>query len=307
MAIFRPRAQAVISLRKRVRKNLRSLRNRGQCAGNLGNERDDQPAIQHYFGGYREMSSSRTGFFAAVTLAGLAVSLILAGCGPQPGTGPAAAASPGVTISDTTAPTPAATATAISPASPEAPAPAATPVPEAPAPPVVPAAPALKTYTFPDGHVSFTHPASWTVRTKVAGSVPGVEAFVSDGTGNELVRLAYGFITGCASGPTSRVLFDSAPVPGIPATGGSTPTFGFAVDTHFGKEQYNMGLTDPRYLEQGEGVTSTCQLVPTGQGGLQTSVLFNDPGFPDAAAAKAWMATQQYAQLKALVTSLTYS
>ena len=44
----------------------------------------------------------------------------------------------------------------------------------------------------------------------------------------------------------------------------------------------------------------------TGNGGLTTSVLFNNPAFPTRAAAKAWMATDQHAQLKALLISLNY-
>ena len=47
-------------------------------------------------------------------------------------------------------------------------------------------------------------------------------------------------------------------------------------------------------------------ILATGNGGLTTSVLFNNPAFPTRAAAKAWMATDQYAQLKALLISLNY-
>jgi hypothetical protein len=47
--------------------------------------------------------------------------------------------------------------------------------------------------------------------------------------------------------------------------------------------------------------------VSTGNGGLSTRVLFNDAGFPNRGAARAWMATEQYAQLKALLVSLTYA
>ena len=47
--------------------------------------------------------------------------------------------------------------------------------------------------------------------------------------------------------------------------------------------------------------------LATGNGGLTTSVLFNDPAFPTRGAAKAWMATDQYAQLKALLISLKYA
>lgn len=248
------------------------------------------------------MNSNRCAFFAAITVAGLAISLTLAGCGPQPGSATAAAASPSVATSDTTKPAP--TASAAFPATPEATAAASS---EAPAPPAQIAAPALKTYSFPDGHISFTHPANWTVRTVVPRSNPGVEAVVSDGTGNELISIRYGFLTGCASGPVSRVVLDQAPVPGMAAAGGPAAVFGFAVEYSADSELYGMGLSDPRYLDQGDGVTSGCRLVTTGNGGLTTAVLFNDPEFPTRNAAKAWMATEQYGQLKALLISLNYS
>lgn len=259
------------------------------------------------------MSSNRSAFFTAVTTAGLAISLTLAGCGPQPGSAPTAATSPSATTSASATPVP--TASATSPATPEAtataaaPAPAApaAPAPAAPAPPAQSAAPALKTYMFPDGHISFTYPANWTVRTDIPGSIPGVKAVVSDGTGNELIALRNGYLTGCASGPTSRVVLDQAPVPGMAAAGATAPLFGFVVEFSADGESYGMGLSDPRYLEQGDGVTSGCRLVTTGNGGLTTAVLFNDPEFTTRDAAKAWMATEQYAQLKALLMSVKYS
>jgi hypothetical protein len=178
----------------------------------------------------------------------------------------------------------------------------------APAPSAKPAATARKTFTFPDGHISFTYPSTWTVRTVLppARTVPGIEAIVSDGAGNDLLSLQNGFTTGCATAPTSREVFDKVQAPGMTAPGGTKPVFGFAVESSSTRDFYGMGLRDPRYLEQGKGVTSSCGLLATGNGGLTTSVLFNDPAFPTRAAAKAWMATDQYAQLKALLISLNY-
>jgi hypothetical protein len=140
-----------------------------------------------------------------------------------------------------------------------------------------------------------------------AGTVPGVEAIVSDGAGNDLLSLQNGFTTGCAAAPTSREVFDKVQAPGMTAPDGTKPVFGFAVESSSTRDFYGMGLRDPRYLEQGKGVTSSCGLVATGNGGLTTSVLFNDPAFPTRGAAKAWMATDQYAQLKALLISLKYA
>jgi hypothetical protein len=169
--------------------------------------------------------------------------------------------------------------------------------------------PALKTFTFPDRHISFDYPATWTVRTVPApAGVPGVEAIVAGGAGNDLLSLGYGFTAGCAGGPLSRRVLDSAAVPGMTAPDGTEPIFGFAAESYEGNGvAYVMGLADPRSLEEGEDVASWCNIVPTGNGGLSTRVVFNDPGFPNKGAARAWMATDQHAQLKALLVSLSYA
>lgn len=252
------------------------------------------------------MNSNRAGFFTAVTMAGFAVNLVLAGCGSQPGTDPAAASN--ATVNDTTEPTP---TPALAPASTALVAAVTSVVPGSlvHASSVKHAAPALKTFTFPDGHISFAYPATWTVRTVLPpAGVPGIEAIVADGAGNDLLSIGNGFTAGCAGGPVTRRVFDQVAVPGMTAPDGTEPVFGFVVESYGdgGGEAYFMGLSDPRSLEPGEGVTSWCNLVSTDNGGLSTRVLFNDPGFPNRGAAKAWMATDQYAQLQALLVSLTY-
>mgnify|MGYP005989176247 CR=1 FL=1 len=88
---------------------------------------------------------------------------------------------------------------------------------------------------------------------------------------------------------------------------GTVPVFGFAVESRAGADAYVMGLADPRSLTSGDGVASWCNLVPTANGGLFTRVIFDGAGFPDRGGAKAWMATDQYEQLKALLLSLNYS
>lgn len=254
------------------------------------------------------MNSNRAGFFTAVTMAGFATSLVLAGCGSQPGTDPAAASN--VTVNDTTKLTPTMAFAPASAAAPVVPATSAAPAAVVHASSAKTAAPALKTFTFPDGHISFAYPATWTVRTVLPpAGVPGIEAIVADGAGNDLLSLGNGFTVGCAGGPVSRRVFDQVAVPGMTAPDGTEPAFGFAVESYGNGEgdAYFMGLSDPRSLEQGKGVASWCNLVPTGNGGLSTRVLFNDPAFPNRGAAKAWMATDQYAQLKALLVSLTYA
>lgn len=136
--------------------------------------------------------------------------------------------------------------------------------------------------------------------------LPGVEVIVADGAGNDLLSLSNGVTAGCAGGPVSRRVFDQMTVQGMTAPDGTEPSFGFAVESVGNVDTYSMGLTDPRSLTQGEGVTSWCNLIPTANGGLFTHVIFNDPAFPNRGAAQAWMATEQYVQLKALLVSLKY-
>ncbi|GAA1257333.1 hypothetical protein GCM10009589_05950 [Arthrobacter pascens] len=253
------------------------------------------------------MNANRAGYCTAVTMAGFAVSLVLAGCAPQTGAGPAASV-PNMTISDTAESTRMPAFAPVSMAATVARATTALPALVVSATSAKPAARALKTFTFPDGHISFAYPATWTVRTVLPpAGVPGVEAIVADGAGNDLLSLGNGFTAGCAGGPVSRRVFDQVAVPGMTAPDGTEPVFGFAVESYGDGDAYFMGLSDPRSLEQGERVPSWCSLVSTGNGGLSTRVLFNDPGFPNRGAARAWMATDQYAQLKALLVSLTYA
>ena len=237
-------------------------------------------------GGYK-MKSKRTVFAATVSIAGLATSLALAGCGPQPG-----------------APAPAST----SAAAPVAPVTGAVPASKVPASSEKHVSPGLKTFTFPDGHISFAYPEAWTVRTvQPPAGLPGVEAIVADGAGKDLLILANGVTTGCAGGPVSRRVFDQVPVPGMTAPDSTEPNFGFVAESYGNGAAYFMGLADLRSLNQGDGVASWCNLVTTANGGLITRVLFDDPAFPDAGAARAWMNTDQYAQLKALLVSLSYT
>lgn len=241
------------------------------------------------------MISNRTGFFTTVTTAGLAASLLLAGCGPQPGTAPAAGSS--MPVSSTAD----RTATLTGP-------PASTPAPVASAPSRTPAPRGLKTYTFPGGHISFAYPATWTVRTvRPPAGLPGIEVTVADADGNDLLFLGNGVTAGCTGGPVSREVLDHQTVPGMTSPDGAVPVFGFAVESRAGADTYVMGLADPRSLTSGEGVASWCNLVPTANGGLFTRVILDGAGLPDRGGAEAWMATDEYDQLKALLLSLNYS
>lgn len=93
----------------------------------------------------------------------------------------------------------------------------------------VPAA-ALKTFTFPDGHISFAYPANWSIRTQPGPTLPGGPA-------------EHGQVVLPNGAAIFRVYMDS---PGFPSA------------------------------------------------------------FPSAEAARAWMDTVEYAQLKSLLMSVSY-
>ena len=271
------------------------------------------------------MTSKRFGLCSAVTMTGLTISLVLSACGPQPAENATAqSAAPSLSASATSSATAPATPTPTPSAevpSPEVPAPPAAPA-APPAPPAAPAAPvqpALKTFTFPDGHISFSYPGSWSVRTQRGPGQEGppwqpVEAVVSDRTGADLFSVSSGANgIGCSAGPVNRTVFDKAPVPGMREVDGTTPMFGFIVERSGGDDSYFMAVMNPRNLEEGD-VSSQCTLLKMGNGAAQNRVIFNQsvypnhvPGFPSRQAAKSWMATEQYAQLKALMLSLMYS
>lgn len=136
-----------------------------------------------------------------------AAAFFLAGCtagGPaEPGGG--------VTSPATTAPP--------STGAPESAATPGQPVPQAPSPTASsadPAATGLVTFTFPDGRLSFTRPADWKAEVFEASASPYVEtATIYDASDKQLVSIYYGQIADGVSGPVTRTVFESVPVPGL--------------------------------------------------------------------------------------------
>jgi hypothetical protein len=198
---------------------------------------------------------------------------------------------------------------------PVAPATPVSPAPVAPAPQVV--VPALKTFTFPDGHISFAYPSSWTVKTKQGpyldyvnntDKAKSVEAHIYDETGNELAQVASGGYGGGAAGPEFLTVIDSQPLPALPdLLKGGNATFVFIEydNAHSTDMRYYMGLMDDRFVANGEGTSgSPYLLLPNGA--ALAMVKFNNPAFTSLANAKAWMGSQQYSQLKNMLTSLRY-
>lgn len=177
----------------------------------------------------------------------------------------------------------------------------------------------MKTFTFPDGHISFTHPAGWTVQTKPGPALDeeaqktSFEAIISDASGAEVARVLSGMYGDGASGPATRTVLDHEPVPGITDVKGQATEFGFAYDEILGSTGGAYYIMDVRHASEflaPAGTSGTNQvLLPNGV--LTAMVVFDEkaftPAFASPAAAKAWMGTEQYAQLKAMLLTLRYS
>jgi hypothetical protein len=208
-----------------------------------------------------------------------------------------------------------ATASAAEPSATSTGSPSASADPSVAAPTATPGAEAsavLTSFTFPDGHLSFSYPANWTVRLEKtapsANQPPGVDpvqAVLADQTGNELLAVTSNAYGGGASGPVLRTVLDNAPVPGLKDTSGEQLDFGFAFDSFAGHPEFHMGIRKSREFEPSPE-SSGSTLVPLANGFLDTRVLFGIPAFPSIDAAKAWMDTEQYGSLKRLLLSVKY-
>ncbi|WP_052690590.1 hypothetical protein [Pseudarthrobacter chlorophenolicus] len=235
--------------------------------------------------------ASRT---SALLAAATAVTLFLGGCTP------AGTPGPGVSTSASSQPPPTAPAA-------ESTAPATVAVPPAtPAPSSSdPAAAGLATFTFPDGRLSFTRPADWKAEVFEASASPYVgTATIYDASDKQLVSIYYGQIADGVSGPVTRTVFESVPVPGL--QGRSTPEahVSFYVDWDDDDATYHLQLTagapatGPRDAVKG--------IILLGDRVLTAEVLFDDQQFPDDKAARAWFAGSQGQALKAILASFTF-
>jgi hypothetical protein len=175
----------------------------------------------------------------------------------------------------------------------------------------------MQTFTFPDGHISFTHPAGWTVEIKPGPALNAdaqknsFEAIIKDGSGTEVARMYSGMYGDGAAGPAMRTILDHAPVPGITNMAGEATEFGFAYDEYLdGSYHYLMDVRNAReFLATTDSSGSNQIRLPNGV--LSAYVVLTDspstPAFTSPAAAKAWMETGRYAQLKTMLLSLKYA
>lgn len=254
------------------------------------------------------------GLLAAACVLG---AVVLAGnLAPQSAPAPAATSIPSASATPTPSIAPAEPSVSPTPAviSP----PAALPAPVAPStPPVSPDTSDVRTFTFPDGHISFELPAGWTVQTEpgFTPDVGGGEAVFRDDVGAKIydeaganvAYIASGFVSGILSGPVNRTILDSAKIDDFDNRDGAS-YFLYARDDNAvdpSVVSYFMGVVAERVMTEGPGSSSANSFLGMPNGAATAYARLDSPMSPEDA--NAWMQTVQYSKLKALLTSIRYS
>ncbi|WP_258141669.1 MULTISPECIES: alanine and proline-rich secreted protein Apa [unclassified Arthrobacter] len=231
--------------------------------------------------------------------------------------------------------TPAVSAEPVVPAPPAVPAPPVTPAPQATVPPstvppavpeITPVTPAVPStphvspdypqiglYTFPDGHISFLLPAGWTAQTEqLPFDLNGKHyetaiAHIHDETGAEVAQITSGIYGGVVGGPVNRTILDSQPLTGFNSRHGASHFAFFKDEYPFDTEytRYFMGVVTDDLMTEGPDSTSASSFLIMGNGAAQATANIEVSMTPESAAA--WMETEQYSKLKALLTSLEYA
>lgn len=180
-------------------------------------------------------------------------------------------------------------------------------------PHVSPDYPQIGLFTFPDGHISFLLPAGWTAQTEVMPfDVNGehyetAKAYIHDETGAEVAQITSGIYGGVVGGPVNRTILDSQALTDFNSRDGASH---FA----FFKDEYPFNTTETRYFM---GVVAEPLMTEGPDSTSASSFLIMDNGAASATAhidvsmsaedAEAWMETEQYKNLKALLTSIQYA
>ncbi|TQJ34360.1 hypothetical protein [Arthrobacter sp. SLBN-122] len=183
-----------------------------------------------------------------------------------------------------------------------APDPARSIVPAATSSPV-PAGP--ETFTFPDGRLSFSHPADWTVEVFEPSKTPYVgTATVRDAEGNSRINVHYGQIADVVAGSAIRTVIETDPVLGLRDHSVPTPHSSFFVDRSEAAARYRMELTAGLPVSPDGQVREGPVLL--GDRVLSADVLFDAQPFTDDEAAKAWYWGAEGQALKAVLMSFSY-
>lgn len=238
----------------------------------------------------------RPAFRAPVVTALAAAALSLAGCGAMVAAAPSSS-SPATSATASASPTPSASAGggagaggAANPGTSPSPAPAAD----------------VKTFTFPNGHVSFKYPADWKVELFTGSGSPSdsATATVVDAGGTKQATVYSGRIADGVSHPVTRTVFESAPVPGLAAQPAPAAQYAFYVDRMDSNATYRMHLAAGA-PKSGQG-TALDGIIRAGDGVIVADVQFIEKPFANDAAAKSWLAGAEGQALKALLLSISY-
>jgi zona occludens toxin (predicted ATPase) len=231
-----------------------------------------------------------------ITALAAAAALSLAGCGAMVSAAPSTS-SPAASATASVSPSPSASAGGgaggvATPGTSPAPAPAAADV---------------KTYTFPDGHVSFKYPAGWKVELFTGSGSPSdsATATVVDASGTQQATVYSGRIADGVSHPVTRTVFESAPVPGLAAQPAPAAQYAFYVDRMDSNATYRMHLAAGA-PKPGQG-SALDGIIRAWDGVIVADVQFIEKPFANDAAAKSWLAGTEGQALKALLLSISYS
>ncbi len=187
--------------------------------------------------------------------------------------------------------------------------------------------PSLQGYVSPDGRISFSYPAQWTVQAKESNTAGAVNLAVNDASGKKLAELSYGNkdggLSGSCTSPVPYTVLDYAEVrlpynkgfPGI-----ITPRFAYRAMESGGKVLASYGLTSTVGGADGKAcliynVVNGPQESPTYMfaSGVQMTAGFSDEDAKAAGVlvfrtmdeAIAYRNSEEYKQVKAMITSLT--
>ncbi|MFE4836647.1 hypothetical protein ACFRAU_18450 [Arthrobacter sp. NPDC056691] len=165
----------------------------------------------------------------------------------------------------------------------------------------------LKTYTFPNGHVSFKYPAGWKVELFTGSGSPSesATATVIDAGGTEQATVYSGPVADGVSHPVTRTVFESAPVSGLAAQPAPAAHYAFYVDRMDTNATYRMHLAAGA-PKPGQG-SALDGIIRAGNGVILADVKFIEKPFANDAAAKSWLAGTEGQALKALLLSISYS
>ncbi len=136
---------------------------------------------------------------------------------------------------------------------------------------------------------------------------PTANAYIHDETGAEVARIASGVFGGVVGGPVNRTILDSQPLTNFDSRHGASHFAFFRDEYPFDTEytRYFVGVVVDNFMTEGPDSTSASSFMIMGNGAAQATANIEVSMTPESAAA--WMETEQYSKLKALLTSLQYA